>query len=279
MTNDFKKIELPANEYKLIENGWGKNVAECVNVYSFSYVSDGNNVNGYLAYPKNINGKLPVIIWNRGGNNKSGLLDDFLACGILGEIASWGYVVFASQYREKDEFGGNDVNDIINLIKLSKKFEYSDGNVIGMEGWSRGGMMSYLTLAKTDEIKACIVVAGLSDLPANEKNNPKLGEVFKLHFGSDDKSEFEKREKERSAVYWSQKISKKTKILFIHGTSDEKIMTEDSNKLYNMLSEMNGKLNYELEIINGGDHYLRKQRKEVSFLRRKWFDENLKFIK
>jgi dipeptidyl aminopeptidase/acylaminoacyl peptidase len=279
MINDFKKIELPASEYKLIENGWGNNVANCVDVYNFYYNSEGNNVNGYLAYPKNVRNKLPVIIWNRGGNSKSGLLDDFLAHGILGEIASWGYVVFASQYRKNDEFGGNDVNDIINLIKISKEFEFSDGNIIGMEGWSRGGMMSYLTLTKTDEIKACIVVAGLSDLPGNETNNPKLGEIFKLHFGLDDKSEFDKSKKKRSAVYWPDKISKSTKILFIHGASDEKILTEDSSKIYKMLSEINGKSNYELIIINGGDHYLRKHRKEVSFLRKKWFDENLKFMK
>jgi dipeptidyl aminopeptidase/acylaminoacyl peptidase len=275
MIEDLKKIELLPNEHKMIENGWGNIVANNTDVFNFHYNSDGNNVSGYLAYPKNENKKLPVIIWNRGGNSKSGLLDDFLACGILGEIASWGYVVFASQYREKDEFGGDDVNDVINLIKIAKEFELSDSRIIGMEGWSRGGMMSYLALTKTDEIKACIVVAGLSDLIKNGKCNQKLEKVFKSYFGSADSGEFEKRKINRSALYWADKISKNTKILFVHGTADDKILTGDSLDLYEKLSAINGKSNYDLKIIEGGDHYLRKSRSEVSLLRKNWFYDNL----
>lgn len=276
MIGKMNKIEQDSFSKRLIEKGWGKSVSEDVLTFSFTYNSDGNHVKGYLSHPANHEAKMPVIIWNRGGNDESGLLDDFLACGILGEIASWGYVVFASQYREKDEFGGSDVNDVLNLINVAKNFELSDNRFIGMEGWSRGGMMSYLTLANSNEIKACVIVAGLSDLPKNEKHNAKIGDVFFRLFGCSNNTEFNKRKIARSAVSFPEKISKDTRILFIHGTKDDKILTDDSIEMYNKLCSLNGNSNYDLKLIEGGDHYLRNNRKQISEYRKKWFEKNLK---
>lgn len=45
------------------------------------------------------NTKLPCIIWNRGGTKERGLIDNFTAKGMFGQLASWGFVVFASMYR------------------------------------------------------------------------------------------------------------------------------------------------------------------------------------
>lgn len=277
MLKELKDVNLGKNERLLLENGWGKEIADNVKTLKFFYKSDNEIVKGYTSFPKKISGKLPVIIWNRGGNNKSGLLDDFLASGILGEIASWGYIVFASQYREKDEFGGKDVNDVLNLMEEAKKFELSDDNLIGMEGWSRGGMMSYLTLTKTDVVKCCVIVAGLADLIGNENSNINLGKVYFNSFGTRDNVEFIKRKKDRSAVYWFDKICPDTNILFIHGTADNKISKQDSVEMYNKLSKRNLSAKYDLQLINGGDHYLRKYRKNVSLLRKMWFDSYLKF--
>ncbi len=277
MLKELKDVNLEKNERLLLENGWGKETADNVRTLEFFYKSDNEIVKGYTSFPKKISGKLPVIIWNRGGNNKSGLLDDFLASGILGEIASWGYIVFASQYREKDEFGGKDVNDVLNLIEEAKKFELSDEKLIGMEGWSRGGMMSYLTLTKTDVVKCCVIVAGLADLIGNENNNIKLARIYFNSFGTRDNVEFLKRKKDRSAVYWFEKICPDTNILFIHGTADDKISKQDSVEMYNKLSKRNLSAKYDLQLINGGDHYLRKYRKNVSLLRKMWFDSYLKF--
>ena len=277
MLRDFKEVKLEIHEHKLIENGWGYDVSDNTGTFVFFYNSGSNKVKGYLSYPKNISRKLPVIIWNRGGNDKSGRLDDFLAAGMLGEIASWGYIVFASQYRDNDEFGGKDLYDVLNLINEAKLFEFSDGNRIGMEGWSRGGMMSYLALSKTNDVNTCIIIAGLADLIYNEKYNKKLGLEYKKHFGTDDKNEFVKKMKDRSAKYWPDKISENTSILFIHGTDDDKISVEDSKIMYEKLSELNKNTKYDLKIINGGDHFLKNKKKEVALLRRSWFKSNLQF--
>ena len=153
-----------------------------VEVLSITYLSDGLEVKGYLALP--VEGEnLPCVIYNRGGNREAGALSDPQAVRVLGKIASWGYIVAASQYRGnaggegKEEFGGADVNDVLNLIPLLESLPGADPARIGMFGWSRGGMMTYISLARTDRIAAAIVGAGIAELldgierrPAMEKN-------------------------------------------------------------------------------------------------------------
>jgi len=267
-------VDLSEIQKKMIRSGWGNEVLDNTEVKKIIYDSDGLKVQGYLAHPKINSQRLPLIIWNRGGNGRDGLIDDFLAKGIFGEIASWGFVVLASNYRQEDEFGGKDVADVFNLITLSDKIEFCDSTKIGMEGWSRGGMMTYKVLSLSDRINCAVIISGLADLFRSEKNRSSLMKVYIKLFGSDDKNEFESRKKERSAVYFSDKISKSTKILLIHGKADKKVSYLDSTDMYRNLMD-NG--NYcELNLVESGDHYLRKQRKEVSRMRKDWFEKYLK---
>lgn len=267
-------LELSDTQLKFIESGWGNEAAENVIVKSIVYESGDKLVNGYLAYPLKSEKKNPVVIWNRGGNLKDGLIDEFLARGIFGEIASWGYAVLATQYREEDEFGGKDVDDVLNLIKLSDEIYFCDSSRIGMEGWSRGGMMTYKVLTMTERINCAVIISGLADLFRSEENRSDLVRVYGKLFGAEDKEEFERRKKERSAVFFADRISKQSKILLIHGTADVKISFQDSIDMYNKLKS-NGVF-CELKLIEGGDHYLRKQRKEISKYRKDWFDKYLK---
>lgn len=268
------ELQLTSQQIKLIESGWGSEVLNKVNVRKIVYKSDGYNVEGYLAYPGSKESKYPLIIWNRGGNREDGKIDEFLAQGMFGEIASWGYVVLTSQYRNEDEFGGSEVNDILNLIPISEDLSFCDSSRIGMEGWSRGGMMTYIVLTRTDRIKCAVIISGLSDLLRSMEKRSELSKVYRKLFGECSDAEFLRRIRQRSAVYFADKISKETKILLIHGTSDKKITFHDSEDMYNKLKE-NG-IDSELVLIEGGDHYLRKNREQTIKLRRQWFDSNLK---
>ena len=64
----------------------------------------------------------------------------------------------------KDEIGGNDVNDILNIISLADEFDFADKTKWGIEGWSRGGMMTYLTLLKNPNFRCAVLVGAISDL-------------------------------------------------------------------------------------------------------------------
>jgi len=267
-------FDLSEIQKKMIRSGWGSEVIDNTEVKKIVYDSDGLKVQGYLAYPKNNSRQIPLIIWNRGGNSKDGKIDDFLAYGMFGEIASWGYVVLASNYREEDEFGGREINDILNLVPLADEIAFCESSRIGMEGWSRGGMMTYKVLTLTDRIKCAVIISGLADLFRTEENRSDLVIVYKKLFGTEDKNEFEKRKKERSAVYFADRINKLTNILLVHGKADEKISYFDSVDMFEKL-KYNG-INCELKLIEDGDHYLRKMRKEVVQLRKDWFEKYLK---
>lgn len=268
------EIKLSERNNNLVKSGWGDSAVEDVSVYKIVYDSNGIEVDGYLAHPKDTSKKYPLIIWNRGGNHKAGLIDEFLAQGMYGEIASWGYVVLASQYRKDEEFGGSDVDDILNLFPVAESLEFCDPDNIGMEGWSRGGMMAYKVLTKTDRIKCAVIISGLADLTRNEDMRNDLKDIYTILFGAGTEEEFEQRKKERSAVYFYKDINKSTDILLIHGTGDTKISHEDSIDMYGKLKSEG--INCELVLIEGGDHYLKKDKPKVAKLRKDWFDKYLK---
>ncbi|MCI0473699.1 MAG: prolyl oligopeptidase family serine peptidase [Ignavibacteria bacterium] len=274
MLRSKKNIALSDNEKVLVKNGWGDDVLNSVELQHLTYSSDGYIVEGYAAFPVLRNVKYPLIIWNRGGDELSGRLDDFLAWGILGEIASWGYVVLASQYRDKDQFGGEELNDILNILKIGMQFEEFDGENVGTEGWSRGGMMTYQMLTRVNFMKCAVIVAGLSNIQRNVGINENLNKKINLL-----KSErkIEEYAAERSAVNFYHKISMDIPLILIHGTHDKKVSYEDSEEMYGLLKKR-GKSNIELIPINGGDHYLRKHRKFAAEIRKSRFDKYLKSI-
>ncbi len=172
-----EEIKLNESQNRMVISGWGKEEFDTSIVEKITYISDGLRVKGYLAYPViNKNHMFPCIIWNRGGFRENGAIDKFTARGIFGQLASWGYVVFASQYRGNagseghEYFGGDDVNDILNLIGLAEDIPFADYNKWGIEGWSRGGMMTLLTLLKKSNFNTIVKCAVLSGAIYNLKS-------------------------------------------------------------------------------------------------------------
>lgn len=153
-----------------------------VSISRLVYSSDGHRVVAFLLRPRSTPGRRhPAIIYNRGGNRDFGALDLPSLLDLSG-LVEHGYVVVASQYRGVDggdgqeEFGGADVDDVLNLLPLLGRQRDVDTTRIGMMGWSRGGMMTYLALARTDRIVAAAVGAGLADLVESAKARPDLAQ-------------------------------------------------------------------------------------------------------
>ncbi len=271
-----EKIELNINQIKIVKSGWGGEAVENSTVEKIVYLSDGLEVKGFLAYPKNPVGKLPCIIWCRGGFGEQGRIDSFSARGMFGEIASWGYVVFASQLRSKelDEFGGRDLNDVLNLVSLAKEIEFADSENWGIEGWSRGGMMTYLALAKLNIFRASVTIGGIADL-RSLKQDEFILKYLKGKYGRDlSQSKLDEFFNSRSAINFAEKISPQTAMLLIHGAKDERVPVENSINLAKKLVKQNRLLR--LVVLEEGDHFLKNHRKEVSQLKKFWFDKYLK---
>src|SRR5687767_4938529 len=85
----------------------------------FEYSVDGLQVQGFSARPaQNASGKLPAIVYNRGGNaGFNRMTFTGMLSGVF-TLAGRGYFVIGSQYRDKDEFGGRDVNDVLALLDI-----------------------------------------------------------------------------------------------------------------------------------------------------------------
>lgn len=275
---DRNEIKLNPTQEKMIRSGWGDELFERTVVEKITYLSDGLRIKGYLAYPLDKNAKYPCVIWCRGGIGNKGVIDSFNARGIFGQIASWGYVVFASQYRgndggeELDEFGGDDVNDVLNLVPLAEEIEFADNSKWGIEGWSRGGMMTYLTLTRTDIFKCAIVTGGIANLRCNADESRFMKRLYEVTMGKYGSESFIEKCNSRSIVNFPGKLAK-TPLLMIHGTHDERVHPHDSLDLSYKLLE--NQIPFRLVMLEQGDHFLKSHRKEVDQLRKNWYKKYL----
>jgi len=277
---DRKIIELNSIQDKMLSSGWGKDVIAGTVVEKIIYQSDELKIAGYLAYPSDTNRKYPCIIWCRGGFGNAGAIDEFNAKGILGQLASWGYVVFASQYRGnsksegEDQFGGNDLNDVLNLIPLAEELDFVDKNLWGIEGWSRGGMMAYLATTKTNLFKAAVISGGISNVDSEFVQNRFIQKLFKLTQRENPTENYDDELKSRSVICFPEKISKTTSFLILHGINDERVNVNQAIEISKKMIE--NKINLKLVLFDKGDHFLKNHRNEINGLRREWFGKFLK---
>lgn len=257
-----KKMDLD-NEYK--------DTVEC---YRIRYLSDGLEVVGFILKPKQVDQKLPVIIYNRGGNREFGKIDAS-KLKYLSYLSSNGYVVLASQYRGndggqgKEEFGGNDINDVLNLIPMAESLPFIDSDRIIMLGYSRGGLMTYLAISKSTKIKAACVVGGVTDIIQlyNEREQGMKNVLIELIGGTPTDKEAEY--KKRSVYYWPEKIN--APVLILHGEDDWRVQKSQAEKIANKLNEL-GKP-YELVIYPKGSHGLTENKNDRDRRILEWFEK------
>lgn len=243
------------------------------------YDSDGLMVTGFVVQPKE-KGNYPCIIYNRGGNRDMGSLLVGTAVVYMGKIAAAGFVVIASNYRGnsnsegKEEFGGSDVNDVLNLIPALGQIEGADTSRIGMFGISRGGMMSYMATRNNPQIKAVAVVGGMSNLFTMKRNRPDMESHVYSALIPNYEDDSENQLENRSAVFWADELPRSTKFLLLHGTNDEAVSIEEPRELHNKFLEHN--INHVFIEYNGDNHGIRKNAEHASNQINTWF---LKYVK
>ncbi len=256
---------------------------DSIDIFEITYLSDGLKIQSFAAIPQK-EGKYPVIIFNRGGNRDFGALS-FLKqkwkssfAANISKIASSGYIVIGCNYRGggksegSDEFGGKDVNDILNLIEVVKELPKANSDKIGMYGWSRGGMMTYLALTKSNQIKAAVIGAGRTDLTIIDR--PKMETNVYAELIPDYWKNKETELKNRSALFFADKFPKNVPILLLHGNADWRV--KSTNALQMALKFEEYRIPYRLKIFEGAGHGIREFRKEKEEEVISWFDRFLK---
>lgn len=249
---------------------------EHINIYSVGHISDGLFLTGLMVTPK-LPGKYPVIVFNRGGNRDLGSLIAATAVNVMAPLAAEGYIVVATNYRGnsrsegEEQFGGEDLNDVINLINSMGEIDMADTSRVGLLGLSRGGMMNYLTLKKypKNNLKAVVNIGGITDLSTTINHHPPIKGVLEElipNFKNDQENEIKKR----SAIEWTDQLPKKVPILILHGMKDQHVDYSQVPPFADSLEKY--KIPFKLLSFKSGSHGIIEYKEGVLDNIKNWFE-------
>ncbi|WP_415837718.1 alpha/beta hydrolase family protein, partial [Shewanella livingstonensis] len=234
----------------------------------------------YIIKPKINLEKLPVLVYNRGGNGNFGGVVFGSMMQNLFPIANEGFVIIGSQYRgtftknpsAHDEFGGSDVNDVTALLDYIPSIEGADEQRIGMYGASRGGMQTHLALKKTSKIKAIATIAGTTDLLKELDFRPAMEKVYANRIPYYDKNKVAELER-RSVLKWVSELSPNIPILLLHGENDKRVSAKNSIELASALTK--NSIPHKLIIYPNDNHGLMQNKEKANKELVSWFREYL----
>jgi dienelactone hydrolase len=202
------------------------------------YSSDGLAVIAYIYKPITISTALPTIVFNRGSGWHKDLAPVLIP--YMHRLAQQGFVVIAPMYRQTDggegvdASGGDDLNDLLNILPVIKSLPYADENNIYMTGESRGAMMVYQAIRDDFPMRAAAIWGGFTDMQPLIEAQPMLTEYAKQSwpgFADDLQASIERR----SAIYWADAID--VPVLLMHGESDGSIPVSHTMNLAVKLQE------------------------------------------
>lgn len=192
--------------------------------YQILYLSDGNTVVGYVAAPRDYLERpqpYPVLVGNRGGQGDFAAISSNSPPKIAMQFKA---IVLMSQYREtregtgKDEFGGDDVHDVLKLLDFVDLCSFADKDHIVMLGASRGSIMTFEIIRMDERVKAAIVTGSVPDLVAvyNQRDEAMKGMLVYRVGGTPEEvpAEYTKR----SAIQWFEEIN--IPLLIFHTVDD-----------------------------------------------------------
>jgi dipeptidyl aminopeptidase/acylaminoacyl peptidase len=242
------------------------------------YMSDGLKVTAYLYKPvRTGERKFPVVIFNRGSVVRNDIAPELVS--LFHRLSTAGFVVLAPMYRQsdggegRDEVGGGDINDLMNVALLAKSLGFIDLSNMFLYGESRGGMMTYLAMKKSFPANAAAVYGAFTDMETLIKDRPQVypPQVLKQIW-----PEFESRKEEilrsRSAIYWPESLG--VPVLIMHGGADWSVNPSHSLTMAQKLQGL-GKT-YELVVYAGDNHILSANREDRDRRVIAWFKKHLK---
>ena len=256
------------------------NAPEFYNYKSF----DGLEIEAALlkpagAQPKN---KLPVIALIHGGPT-SNWQDSIEVWGQL--LAAHGYAVFYPNIRgsagygqkfmemNRGEWGGGDFKDVMWGVKDLIDRGIADPTKLGIGGWSYGGYMAEWAVTQTNDFKAAVSGAGLSNLISEygSEEHPSYDEWF---YGVPYESNSLVRYLNSSP--FTQLRNVKTPTLVLQGEADTVDPPGQSQELYRGLKHYGAET--QLVMYPREPHVLREQKHLLDGLNRMlaWYEKYVK---
>lgn len=211
-------------------------------IYIFKYLSDGNEVAGYLSLLTQ--GEHPAIIFLRGGNGKFGILRPNNTFSYIDGYNVIGTLYRGNLYKGADEFGGNDINDIENLIKFLPQLEqYTNKQLkppFSMIGVSRGAMQMLVSLSRSNLVKnnveTAVSISGNVDLSTTAKLRPEMKYMFEKKFNAQNRfNDFQSWLNYRNPVSLINQLNPSLNVLMLYGLKDNRVSIEEQHNLYSAL--------------------------------------------
>lgn len=204
----------------------------------------GSTVEGFFSHDQESTQKTPVVVYFQGWRN----FKERNSCSwfkyFFLPFNSKGYSLISINYpgvgktQGKDEWGGRDVFDFIDLQALLNKISNKiDSHELFAFGASRGSLIALRSMREGFKFKAISVWGGIFD-------------QFKYPFLRDNYGFNVKQLKKRSPMYWGDKIDKP--FLIMHGEKDFVSKLEDAKKMFEGLKLARNKKR--LIILKGEGH-------------------------
>lgn len=245
---------------------------------SFIYQVDDAIVDGFYIAPAN-QSDVPVIIYNRGGNASYGAwIFGNVYLRLFAIVSAYDVAIIATNYRGvypklpgKDEFGGEDVKDVLALPQLFGKFPAINPDHVAVFGESRGGMQSLLAMKQGLEADAAVLYAGNYDLLEGLKHRPEMEKVYQARIPNY-ASNKEEALKKRSSIHWVDEIDKDVPLLLIHGDQDKRVRVVSSIAMDKALDKQG--IKHKLSIYEGLGHRSAPQREAIVAEMMSWFKQH-----
>lgn len=286
ITRDYSALDAQTRETytkRLYEEAKHQDAFECRRV---TYMSDGLRIVGYIYAPKDRGtGSIPTILYAPGGTAGFYVIDE----PTLVRFYTWarhGFAILATNYRGRggsegvDTWGGDDVNDLLNLVPLARTLGYVDMENLFLAGSSRGGMMATLALKRGIAVRAAAIISGGVDLASLARRRPVFVKGWPERGGWPGWKgvwpEYERRRddhiRERSAVNWADRIQ--APILVLHSRTDDAVHVEQALAFAKALHAHGRK--YELVIYGDDSHALHRNREDRDARLLGWFRRHMK---
>ena len=237
------------------------------------YPSGALRIVGHLMRPAG-HGRHPTVLYARGGNAEFGKVDPY-ALLRLQQLVQRGYVVLATQYRGadggdgQDEFGGRDVDDLMELARLARTLPFVDGDNLFLHGRSRGAMQAALALRRGIPVRAAVLVSGAYDLQAVLAQRPRMHRVFAARI-PDFAEQPERELAKRSALRWPDEL--RVPVLIFHAHEDWRTPVASAIALARALAQIGHP--HELVLFERDDHSITFRHKQMFQREADWLDQH-----
>ncbi|HEY2492674.1 MAG TPA: prolyl oligopeptidase family serine peptidase [Paenibacillus sp.] len=181
--------------------------------------------------------KWPVLMYCRGGIGRVGSVKTQW----LEQFANHGHIIFAPSYRGteggegRDEFGGQDKEDVLSAYRLISSFPFVDPDQISVMGFSRGAINATQTVTDIAQVKTCILWSGVSDLAQTYEERIDLRKMLKRVIGGSP-MKVPDSYRARSPIAIAEQI--RCPVLVIHGTQDTQVDYSQGLQMANKLQEI-----------------------------------------